>query len=261
MLLKMDLSILSDFSIFALVMVIAIAFLAGVVKGAIGFAMPLIILSGLSSIMDPKLALGATILPIVFSNVLQVFRSGTRLALDVALEYWRYILMICLGIFVAGQFVPRIPTQHFYLMMGILIVLLPLAQLLVKEFYIPEKYRVLSEWSVGAISGAIGGLAGLWGPTTVLYLLALDMPKKKQFAVLGVIFLTGSAALLTAHTQSGVLNSQTLPLSLSLLLPASLGMWLGFQLQDRLDQVIFRKLTLVLLIVAGLNLLRKAFQL
>ena len=44
------------------------------------------------------------------------------------------------------------------------------------------------------------------------------------------------------------------------MLPAFAGMLAGFALQDRLDVVQFRRWTLVLLVVTGLNLVRRAFE-
>ena len=76
--------------------------------------------------------------------------------------------------------------------------------------------------------------------------------------VQGVIFLIGGIVLLSAHLQSGVLNATTLPLSAALVVPAALGMWLGFRLQDRLDALRFRRWTLILLVITGLNLVRQA---
>jgi uncharacterized membrane protein YfcA len=34
-------------------------------------------------------------------------------------------------------------------------------------------------------------------------------------------------------------------------------MWLGFKLQDRMDQALFRRATLIVLMVAGANLIRR----
>ena len=40
--------------------------------------------------------------------------------------------------------------------------------------------------------------------------------------------------------------------------PAVLGMWIGGQVLDRIDQAMFKRAILVVLLVAGLNLLRRA---
>ena len=53
------------------------------------------------------------------------------------------------------------------------------------------------------------------------------------------------------------MRPETLPFSVALLVPALLGTWLGFQVQDRIDQAAFKKATLVVLLVAGANLIRR----
>ena len=45
--------------------------------------------------------------------------------------------------------------------------------------------------------------------------------------------------------------------SIALLIPAFLGMQLGFKLSDRLDPEKFRKITLIVLLIAGANLVRR----
>ena len=79
--------------------------------------------------------------------------------------------------------------------------------------------------------------------------------------VQGVIYGLGAVALTVAHYGSGVLRAQTLPLSLAMVLPAVLGMWMGGRIFDRIDQVMFRRATLVILLMAGLNLVRRAVML
>ena len=74
----------------------------------------------------------------------------------------------------------------------------------------------------------------------------------------GVIYGLGALVLAVAHLQSGVLRAETLPLSALMVPPAFVGMWLGLKVSDRIDQATFRKATLIVLAVAGLNLLRRA---
>ena len=59
------------------------------------------------------------------------------------------------------------------------------------------------------------------------------------------------------HLRSGVLNAQTEWFSALLIAPALAGMAVGFRIQDRIDQETFRKATLAVLLVAGLNLVRR----
>lgn len=236
---------------------IAITLLAGIIKGAIGFAMPLVMVSGISSLVDPKLALAAIIMPIVVSNIWQTFRAGWTAAVEAARDFWRYVVVVCVTIFAVAQLVPIIPTRMFYLVLGVPVVTLSMIQLLGVRFSIEEEQRRWAEWLAGIVSGVFGGLAGTWGPTTVLYLLAINTPKTRQIVIQGVLYGVGSVSLLFAHLQSGILNAASAPLSIALVVPAMLGMWFGFQIHDRLDQDRFRQITLIVLVIAGLNLLRR----
>lgn len=255
----MDLSLVSSFSVPMLGTALAIVVFAGVVKGTVGFAMPLIMLSGLSAFMDPKLALAALILPTVAANAVQTFRKGLAQVMETLRAFWRYLLIVCVMIFIAAQGVALIPTRVFFGVLAVPVIALSLIQLFGVRLTIrPERHKI-SQWIMGGISGILGGLAGTWGPTTVLYLLAIDTPKAKQMVIQGVIYGLGSVVLLSAHLKSGILNTTTFPFSALFIIPALIGMQIGFQIQDRLNQEVFRKVTLVLLIVGGLNLLRRAF--
>jgi hypothetical protein len=55
------------------------------------------------------------------------------------------------------------------------------------------------------------------------------------------------------------MRGETLPFSILMIVPALLGMWVGGRLQDRIDQKTFRRATLFVLLIAGLNLLRRAW--
>jgi len=238
-----------------------IAALGGIVKGAVGFAMPLVMVSGMGIFLEPQLVVACVILPIVVSNAAQVLRAGLGEAWSAAREYRVYIGIVCAMILVSAQALTRIPPGAMYLVLGIPVVALCLIQLAGLRLIIPPPRRAAFSVAAGIVAGTLGGLAGTWGPPTVLYLLAVETPKARQMAVQGVIYGLGAVALLAGHLQSGVLNAATAPLSALLVIPAMAGMWLGFRLQDRLDQKRFRKATLIVLVAAGLNLVRKGLGL
>ena len=110
---------------------------------------------------------------------------------------------------------------------------------------------------IASFAGLVGGISGVWGPPTVAYLTALNTPKADNMRIQGVVYAAGAVVLFLAHLRSGVLNATTLPLSLALVIPALVGMVIGFWAHDRLDQDRFRKATLAVLVIAGLNLVRR----
>ncbi|PJI92926.1 hypothetical protein BC777_1793 [Yoonia maricola] len=242
-------------AIFAFACVVTLV--GGFVKGAVGFAMPLIMISGMGIVIPPELVVAGIVIPIVISNGLQVARSGVGNAQAALKEHWRYILVVCVMILVAAQFVRSIPGNVMFIVLGVPVVGLCFIQLIGWRPQITPRWRRPFEWVAGWLAGVLGGLAGTWGPPTVLYLLALNTPRDKQMSVQGVIYGLGAVMLLLGHLQSGILNAHTWSFSAALVLPALIGMWLGFRLGDKFDQERFRRVTLWVLIIAGVNLIRR----
>jgi hypothetical protein len=242
----------------ALAVACAVTFFAGAVKGAVGFAMPLLMISGLGSFLPPDVAVAALIGPTLASNGLQAFRQGGAAAWAAVRKHRRYFLVAAVVMVVSAQLVGILDGRALLAMIGAPIVAFGVVSLAGWRPALSERAQPRAELGFGAVSGFFGGLAGVWGPPLVLYLTALGTPKTEQVRVQGVAFGLAGILLLAAHLQTGVVNGSTAPLSAALIVPAVLGMWAGFAVQDRLDQALFRRATLVILTLAGLNLLRRA---
>lgn len=238
----------------------AIALFAGFVKGAVGFAMPMLMISGLSMILPAPVALAGLILATVITNLAQAFRHGWRKALDSLLRYKRLIGTVVLFIFLSAPLVNVLPGNVLYLLLGVPILAFAVSQLLGRQLILHATHRGRAEYLMGALGGFFGGISGVWGPPVIAYLLTFNTEKTEMVRVQGVVFLIGGFMLLGAHVGSGVLNAQTVPFSAALVVPAVLGMWLGFQVQDKLDPNKFRRATLAILALAALNLVRKGLM-
>jgi uncharacterized membrane protein YfcA len=236
---------------------IGIGLVAGFVKGVVGFAMPLVLISGLTIFVSPDIALAGLIMPTVVSNLWQSTRQGLSAAWQTIRDFRAFLIAGGITLVIAAQFVRVVPDHVLQLAIGVPVVVFALLQLSGKTFDLPRKsWRV--ESAVGGFAGVLGGMSGVWGPPTVAYLTALNTPKYDQMRIQGVIYGAGSILLLAAHFGSGVLRAETVPFSALLILPALAGMWVGGKVMDRIDQALFRRATLVILMFAGLNLIRRA---
>ncbi|WP_170418974.1 sulfite exporter TauE/SafE family protein [Ruegeria atlantica] len=241
-----------------LLLALAVAFLAGWVKGIVGFAMPMVMVSGLSVFLPPELAIAGLILPTLVTNVFQALGQGVSAAVS-SIRQFRIFLIVGLVFLLAGaKLVTLVPTSTFLLMIGVPVTFFALIQVLGVKLVLKEQSARI-EVLIGAVAGFVGGMSGIWGPPTVAYLTALNTPKAVQMRVQGVIYGLGAIALAIAHMGSGILRADTAPFSAALIVPAVAGMWVGMQLQSRIDQALFRKVTLIVLLAAGLNLLRRGF--
>jgi len=245
----------------ALILLAAVAIMAlgGFVKGAVGFALPMIAVSGLGSLMSAQETVAVLILPAFVSNIWQALRQGVGPAVTSFRRYWRLNLILVLVIALVAQAVPHLSSDTLFVLLGVLVTAAAALQLAGWQPRAPDGHRPRQrlEVATGLVGGVTGGLAGVWGPPVVLFLVALGTPKVEQIRAQGLTFLLGSIVLVAAHLKSGLLDAQTLPLSAVLCLPVILGMALGLRAQDRMDQALFRRITLIVLCLAGLNLLRR----
>lgn len=233
---------------------------AGVIKGMVGFAMPMIMVSGLSSFVGAEWALAGLILPTVLTNLWQAMRQGRAAAWASVKRFRVFLLCGFVTLVASAQLVRVLPGDVLLLMIGVPVVGFALIQLFGVTVPLPEDGHHRVEAGVGAFAGFIGGLSGIWGPPTVMYLTAINTPKRDQIRIQGVIYGLGAVALLGAHVGSGVMRAETLPFSVLLLVPALVGTWIGFQVQDRIDQAAFKKATLIILLIAGANLIRRGLM-
>jgi len=244
--------------VWAVAMAAAVTLFAGFVKGAVGFAMPMIMMSAFGSFLPAETALALLILPTLVTNLAQASRQGWGAAWASTVKYRRHIAMVVVFLILSAQFVRAIPQPVLFALLGVPIAIFALWQLAGRSLRFRLEHRGRAEVLLGIVGGLYGGISGIWGPPLIVYLLSIGAEKTEQIRVQGVVFLIGAVVLTAAHLASGILNAQTLPFSALMVVPALAGLWIGFVVQDRLDAERFRRWTLILLAITGLNLVRRA---
>jgi uncharacterized protein len=111
-----------------------------------------------------------------------------------------------------------------------------------------------ADGGAGFFNGVLCGLTGFPGFLITIWCQLRGWTKDVQRAVFQPVMLAASVATATALSFTGVVTMEIAKLYL-LGLPALLaGLWIGFKLYGKLDDIAFRKLVLVLLLVAGTSL-------
>lgn len=240
---------------------VAVTLFAGLVKGALGFAMPMIMISALSSYMPVQLALAALILPTLFTNLSQALRQGLPAALGSTRHYWRMLLALVVMLLLSAQLLGFLSQRMLLAILGGPIVIFAALQLFQVPLALPVTKRRRAEWLSGAVGGLYGGVSGVWGPPVMIYLLSVDTEKRDMVRILGVVFLIGAVTMVLGHSISGVMDQRGWLLSAGLIAPGMIGLWIGYLVQDRLNAARFRRWTLIMLMLTGANLLRQALGL
>jgi len=242
---------------YVLLVAVAVTLFAGVVKGAIGFALPLLFLTGLSLVLPIQTVVALIAIPALVTNLLQAQYSGLSVALRTLREFW----ILCATLFVvtllSTRLVGVLPAQTLILVLGVGALALTLLQIVGRPRRIPRRVRPYVELAYGGAGGFFGGLAGLWGATILTYFLALRLDKEKFVTVTGVAWLAGSVPYVAGHAQQGVLTAPLAAWSAAALIPTLGGMWIGRRVQNRVNQVLFRRAVLFVMVISTLNLIRR----
>jgi uncharacterized protein len=230
----------------------------GFAKGVVGFALPLIGLSLAGAFVPYQVAVALLILPMLVSNLVQALRQGIGPALETLHRFWLLNIVLVIMIALAAQLVVALPDRFLFGLLGVTVSAFGASQLVGWRPRFSRRHRVAVEVAVAVVAGFFGGLSGIWGPPIVMYLIATDLPKLELVRAQSLSFLLGSVVLMLAHLRSGVLNPVTLPASAWMVVPTMAAMVAGYRVHDRLDQRVFRTLTLLVLVLSGLNLVRRA---
>ena len=188
----------------------AVMLLAGIVKGAVGFAMPMIAMAGIGSFLPAQTALGLIILPIFLSNLWQTLRQGLGPAVETGRRFWRLNLILVVLIAAVAQAVPGMSSEALFLALGVIVSAAAALQLAGWRPAAPgtPRARTLAEAGTGVLAGISGGLSGVWGPPVLFYLIALRLRPVEQVRAQGLSFFLGSCVLLAAHLSSGLLDRE-----------------------------------------------------
>jgi len=119
----------------------------------------------------------------------------------------------------------------------------------------PVRGSMPADFGVGAANGLIGGLTGLGGIAVTIWCQLRGGNKDAQRAVFQPVMFTTFVMSAISLGVAGAFTIETITLY-ALALPALIaGVWLGFKLYGKLDDLTFRKIILVLLFVSGLSLI------
>lgn len=238
-----------------LIMALAVL-LGGLVKGLVGIGLPIVSVAVLSSVIDVRLALGTLVIPIVLTNLWQAVHTGRPL--ETIRRFWPLIVAMMICIWLGAVLVVRLPGDLLYGLIGAVVVVFTAINLFTPHWTLPARHERWSGVLAGAMSGLLGGISTIWGPPLVMYFVMIRLPKDTFIRVVGLIWFAASIPLLLGYIRNGILDLPTAKLSAAACLPGFAGMWLGTWLRGHFDQETFRKVLLVVLLLIGLNLIRRA---
>jgi len=236
---------------------IACAFLiGGTVKGTVGMGLPMIAVPIISTVIDPRSAIATMILPIMGANFLQARVGGSLL--QTAASYRALLIPMFAGSIVGALLITSIPTAHAALILGGMVSLFAVSTLAGWKPILPSGVDRRLRPVIGLVSGLVGGMSSFFAPTVVPYLFSLNLEKTAFVRTMGVVFLIGELPLFTGLAVTGFAPPSVWALSAAGWAVVGCAMAVGKRLRDRIPQERFMTLVGAMLLLVGLNMIRRA---
>jgi uncharacterized protein len=218
---------------------------AGIVKGAIGSGVPVIVVPILTMLYDVQLAIALLVAPNLFSNALQVWQYRRHLlplrflaafsiagGLGIVLGTWGLVVLSpdILSLGVAGVIV-------LYLIIKVMKRRIALPFTIASRLVIP----------IGLLAGVLQGAAGMSAPASVTFLNAMQLKRNVFIGSISVFFVAITCVQIPALINASILTLERFLFSILALVVILAAMPLGARLGNRLPHRWFDNLVMLLL--------------
>lgn len=231
-------------------------FAGGVLKGIVGIALPAFLIGTMSIFLPPREVVLIILLPIMFSNFRQAFQGEPVLSV-----VWRYRILAvcsCITIAIVASFASTVRTDILLLLAGCAVILFGFVGLSGAIPHLPSRFDGWGQGVTGVLSGVLGGLTAMWGPPIAMYLMARDVPKAQFVQATGLLFSVSSVFMMAGIFVGDELTWGVIAYSAAMVPAVFAGIKFGEWIRGYLDHGMFYRAVLVVFILIGLNLIRKA---
>ena len=233
-----------------------LAFLfSGIVKGFLGMGLPASAMGFLTLVMEPTVAISLLIVPIVFTNFVQFFRSNQPF--HIAMEFRYFAVAIILSIFFTSMFITSYPTGLLTVSIGLAMVIFSIQSMF--GIHIKVKDSFLTHILFGCLAGILGGLSSIWSPIVGMYLISKNYSKDDFIGISGFLFFAGCLPLSLGLYISGILTVSSVLQSLIGLFFVLIGFRIGELIRNVVPQTLFKKILLSIFLVMGFRLVVLGF--
>ena len=225
-------------------------FLGGLASGIAGFAMGFVVSGIWLHIITP---IQTTTLIVGYGLWTQGYGVWMlRHALS-----WRnvapFIIGGAIGVPIGTMFLTSIEPAYLRTGVGVLLVLYSIYGL-ARPAFKPVQAGVPADASIGVLNGLFAGVTGLPGLIVTIWCQLRGWPKDVQRTVFQPVMFAAIAVNAITLSLAGAITAETVKLYLFGLPVLLVGLWVGFKLYGKLDEALFRKVILLLLLMSGLAL-------
>ncbi len=233
----------------ALISVFLIFFIAGSVKGVLGFGLPLITMSLLPFVIPIELAIVLSALVQPATNIGQLISTGG--AKQAFQSTWAVLLALIPSVAIGVWFLSELEGNSHLLILGLTLIGFSLYSISGFAVSIPEKRQGVAGGIAGVVAGVVGMLTSINGMFFIMYLVGIGADRKAFRAAIALLFIVSGVLINSGFWFAGLLNQNNIIIGILVLIPCFLGMWSGNLIGDRIPNDVFKRVILYALLVIG----------
>ena len=248
---------MNDFDIATLALLPLGLVAGGLTKGFAGSGLPTVSVASMAVVIDVPTAVALMPIPLLVANARQAFRGGyMRNAMR---RFWPLLVCLPFGAVLGVKVLTGIDARTVSGLVGAIVVAFALLSQVRFEWRVSARRDRQLQPLVGLGAGVIGGISSIFAPLIVMHLMSLRLPKDEFVGTVGLAYLVGIVPMILALAAFGRLGQTETLWGAAALVPVLAGMFLGERLRGHFSETLFRRCLLVLLLLAGLNLIVQAF--
>ena len=233
--------------------IVAISFfIAGIIKGVIGIGLPTTALTLLTISVSPLEAIGLNVMPMVITNLYQLFRAENIKQLFSS--YWRFASILIIFMTGSALLAASLGNDIIRLMIALSILAFTLNQLFGHALYLPSHLDRLFQYVLGGLAGIIGGLTSTWGVPITIYLVMKNVSPRQFIDATGFLITAGCVPIIFGYSMTSVFHFGILGYGILGSFTAIIGFAIGEHLRPFISAAFFRKLVLILFLFMGIRL-------
>ena len=228
-----------------------IVLVAHIMKGVTGFGSSLIIVPLLSLFVDIKFVVPVMAIMTFFAGLILFLMTKKHIKKD---EFFLVLMFVMVGSFIGAQILANYDSILLKRIFAIFVILFSLRMLLTSERKIIRKIKKFWGAIAGFIGGILGGMFDTNGPPIVIY-FGHKLDKEKFRATITAIFFVDVIWRNILYVSNGVTSLDTLKFALFLLPALIIGIFLGSKIHLKINEVLFRRIVAVILLITGIVLI------